>query len=46
MIELHVAFMLQTVGTLFLVAGGFTGAILAMLVFVRSVYESFGGDAI
>ena len=44
MVELHVAFMLQTVGTLFLVAGGFMSAMLAMILFSRIVYESFGGD--
>lgn len=44
MLALHLAFMLQTVGTLFLIAGGFASAMLAMLLIGRTVYEAWGGD--
>ena len=44
MLELQIAFMLQSVGTLFLLAGGFTSAMLVMILFTRTLYEAWGGE--
>jgi hypothetical protein len=44
LLPFHLAFLRETVGTLFLITGGFMAAMLAMILIGRAIYDAWGGD--
>jgi hypothetical protein len=44
LLPLHLAFIRETVTTLFLITGGFMSGMLAMILIGKAIYEAWGGD--